>query len=240
MLRTYKARRGRLTTRQQRELEIDDGIRLPHDEARQSVELSQLERTFAGRPVIVDIGFGSGTPTAQRAMQEPDIGILAIDVHTPGVADLLGEVRSRGLTNVRIIEGDAVRVLAHAIRPAALAGARTYFPDPWPKVRHRKRRLIQAPFVALLASRIHEHGTWELATDWADYADQISRTIPDSLLWHGGEIARPMRPQTHFERRALHDGRAVIDFLFERTNAPAAEPVIGEPGKSSSPERHTD
>mgnify|MGYP006280249535 CR=1 FL=1 len=229
MLRSYKTRRGRLTARQQRELAIDDGLLLRPDPDRcyrTLGEIGALAVLFAGRPVIVEIGFGAGPATAERASREPDVGVLAVDVHTPGVADLLGEIRSRALTNVRIVEDDAVRVLA-ALPANALVGARTFFPDPWPKARHHKRRLVQPPFISLLASRVCSGGIWELATDWPDYADQMGTVIPAAGLWTGGSVPRPDRPVTHFERRAVRAGREVVDLVFERSSRPAVwtEPV---------------
>jgi len=215
MLRTYKTRRGRLIARHLRELDVRDDLLVD------IADLAELPRLFDGRPVTLDLGFGSAAATAQRAVEEPGRGILAIDVHTPGVADLLGEVRSRGLANVRIFHGDAIEALRQGIAPGALAAAWSYFPDPWPKARHHKRRLVQRPFVALLASRVQIDGTWDLATDWPDYAEQMGEVIPADGLWRGGVVARPGRPVTHFEQRAIRDGRIVTDFSFARTDARA-------------------
>ena len=223
MLRSYKTRRGRLTARQHRELATEDGLLLHSREDGSFARLGSttlLDTEFLGRPIVMEIGFGSGGATAERAAHEPAIGLLAIDVHTPGVADLLGEVRSRSLGNVRIVEGDAIRVLA-ALPPDSLAGARTYFPDPWPKARHHKRRLVQSPFITLLASRVRPGGTWELATDWPHYAEQMTSLIPQDQLWIGGIVMRPDRPVTHFEQRALRDGRLVTDLHFTRSMTPA-------------------
>lgn len=166
-------------------------------------------------PVVVDLGFGNGAATAAMAAADPGTGILAIDVHTPGVARLLRAVDENRLTNVRVIEGDALTVLERVIVPGSLAGVRSYFPDPWPKARHHKRRLVQAEVLALVGSRLVEGGRWELATDWAEYAERMQEQFATDPRWRGGVIDRPnRRPVTHFERRAIREGRPIIDLNY--------------------------
>lgn len=178
-----------------------------------------LESLFAGRPVMLEIGFGTGITTAQMAEQEPELGFLAVDVHTPGVGDLIGRIHEAGLTNLRVIAGDAMHVLEHHLGSRCLAGVRTFFPDPWPKVRHQKRRLVQPDRARLIADRVHPHGTWDLATDWAPYAEHIDITLGNSEYWLGGRVPRPSwRPVTKYESLGLEQGRAIADFRYIRSD----------------------
>lgn len=137
-------------------------------------------------------------------------------MHTPGIGDLLASIAERGLGNIRVVDAD-VRLALEAIPEARLSGARTFFPDPWPKKRHHRRRLITAPFAEVLATRVALGGFWHIATDWPDYALAIEDAIASTSLWQGGVIARPeSRPLTRYERRGLAAGRAPIDLWFER------------------------
>lgn len=222
-IRTYKPRRGRVTGRQAAALAVADGILLPTPT--KPLDLSEL---FDGRPVICEIGFGTGAATVQAATSEPGTAILAVDVHTPGIGDLLWRVREAGLSNVRVIEGDALAVLRAWILPGALAGVRTYFPDPWPKARHHKRRLVNAANCALIAGRTRVGGRWHLATDWPDYAEQALAVLGADPAWSGGPIDRPSwRPVTRYEQLALDQGRTVIDLCFTRTAWQPDDPRIG-------------
>jgi tRNA (guanine-N7-)-methyltransferase len=169
----------------------------------------------AGTPVVVEIGFGTGLVTSQMAIEDPGTGILAIDIHTPGVGDLLYRVGDLGLTNVRVMEADALTVLERMIPQSSLAGVRTYFPDPWPKPRHHKRRLIQPEVLGLVADRLMSSGFWHVATDWDQYATAIESCFAADDRWTGGVIDRPAwRPQTGYEGRALRDGRGVTDLVY--------------------------
>jgi tRNA (guanine-N7-)-methyltransferase len=144
-----------------------------------------------------------------------DSGILAIDIHTPGVGNLLDLLGRAGVGNVRVMEADALVVLKRAISTASLAGVRTYFPDPWPKARHHKRRIIQAPVLDLVATRLQPGGYWHVATDWHEYVVSIEETFASAGGWTGGRIERPAwRPETHYERRAVREGREITDLLF--------------------------
>lgn len=183
-----------------------------------------LNRTF-GRtaPKIVEIGFGMGQATAQIAAAQPEHDFLGIEVHTPGVGSLLKELDARGLSNVRIVQHDAVEVLRDMIGAGSLAGIHIYFPDPWPKKRHHKRRLIQPALVRLLAERLAPHGYLHLATDWEDYAQQMLEVLQsESALQnrHADFALRPAwRPITKFEARGSKLGHGVWDLVFERRAA---------------------
>lgn len=211
-IRTYKPRRGRLTTRQARELTTESQYLLPADED------LDLESLFDGRPVFLEIGFGTGITTAQMAAQEPEFGFLAVDVHTPGVGDLIGRIHDEGLSNIRVIAGDAMQVLEHHLKGSSLAGVRSFFPDPWPKIRHQKRRLVQPDRALLIADRVQTGGTWDLATDWSPYADHIELTLGACPHWRGGRVPRPhWRPVTKYEALGLEQGRQIADFRYVRT-----------------------
>lgn len=213
-IRTYKPRRGRVTPRQARGL-----VTMSHwyGEPAQAADLCDE----LGSDVVCEIGFGTGEATAAMAAADPTMGVLAIDVHTPGVGDLLMCAEERGLTNVRVVHGDAVEALANL--PAhRLIGVRSFFPDPWPKARHHKRRLVRPDIVDLVAGRVRTGGFWHLATDWADYAASMQFVFAASTAyWTGGVIERPAwRPVTRFEDRARRDGREVVDLFYVRTAAP--------------------
>lgn len=179
-------------------------------------------------PLVLEIGPGDGTATAEMAAAAPEVDHLAVDVFEPGLARLILLIRERGLTNLRLVRGDAVDLLREVVPEESLAGIRIYFPDPWPKRRHHKRRLIQPPFVALAASRLQPGGVLHLATDWADYAQQMRavcdaepRLEPTGDRTADGWWVRPSwRPVTKFERRAHQEGRDVHDLLYRRVRTP--------------------
>ena len=172
--------------------------------------------------VIVEIGFGNGTSTWQMAQLEADRNFIGIEVHEPGVGQLLLALQRHGLTNVRLVRGDAVPFLQQRIAPGSLAGVRVYFPDPWPKRRHHKRRIIQPEFISQLARCITNHGILHLATDWQAYADhmlEVMQASPDfaNLSATGDYCDRPgWRPHTKYELRGENLGHAVRDLLFEK------------------------
>ena len=210
--RTYKPRRGRVTPRQAAALDIRDGL---------LIELGRttfsLTDEWPGLPVILEIGFGTGAATAVMAGDQAQFGLLAVDVHTPGIGDLLHRIRTIGLTNVRVMEADALEVLRTMIPERSLAGIRTYFPDPWPKARHHKRRLVTAEHSSLIGSRAAPSATWDLATDWAPYADQMVDVLDKHPMWTGGTVERPSdRPVTRFEQTALDQGRQITDLRYVR------------------------
>jgi len=186
------------------------------------------------RPVIVDIGFGSGESTVHLAERFPDHAIVAIDVHPPGIAKLLGSIRERDLGHVRIIMGNALDVFECALQHVVVDHIVTLFPDPWPKARHHKRRLLQASAVDLITTRTSSNATWHIATDWQPYAEHISDVFADHPLWTGGPVDRPTRVTTKYEQRGLAAGRAVTDFVFSRLPAPNTERP--RPGFPQSPD----
>lgn len=178
-------------------------------------------------PLILEIGPGTGAATIEMAAAAPDVDHLAVDVFEAGLARMLLSIRELSLSNLRLLRGDAVDLLREVVPTDSFDGIRIYFPDPWPKRRHHKRRLIQPDFVALAASRLRPGGILHLATDWADYARQM-RTVCDAepqleptgdRTEDGWWFRPPWRPVTKFERRAHEDGREVHDLLYRRVVA---------------------
>jgi tRNA (guanine-N7-)-methyltransferase len=173
-------------------------------------------------PVLLEIGSGMGETTALLAAAAPEVNYLAVEVYRPGLAQLMMRADELGLTNLRLVRGDAVRLLRSYLPPDSLAGIRVFFPDPWPKARHHKRRLVEPGFVALAASRLAPGATLHLATDWEHYAEQMlaACTAEPSLRNEHpstGWAPRPdWRPVTKFERRAVAEGRPIRDLLFRR------------------------
>ncbi|MFB9377279.1 tRNA (guanosine(46)-N7)-methyltransferase TrmB [Kineococcus gynurae] len=184
-------------------------------------------RTLFGRtiPVVLEIGFGMGTSTLEMAEADPATGVLAADVHTPGVAALLLGVDRAGIDSVRVLHGDGRELLQHRIAPGSLAGVRVFFPDPWPKPRHHKRRLVDAAFVGLVADRLAPGGTLHCATDWEPYARQMAEVMaaePRLALEGDGPHPRPdWRPLTPYENRGLARGHVVTDLLARRVDPSA-------------------
>ncbi|WP_328561322.1 tRNA (guanosine(46)-N7)-methyltransferase TrmB [Streptomyces coelicoflavus] len=174
------------------------------------------------RPVVVEIGFGMGEATARMAAAAPHTNILAVDVHTPGQGNLLALAERDQLPNIRVANGDAIILLREMLAPDSLAGLRVYFPDPWPKKRHHKRRLIQPEFLTLAATRLAPGAVLHCATDWEPYAEQMLDVLtahPDfeNTVPGGGFAPRPEhRPLTRFEGQGLDKGHVVNDLLFRR------------------------
>jgi tRNA (guanine-N7-)-methyltransferase len=171
-------------------------------------------------PKILEVGSGMGETTAAIAQAMPECDFLAIEVHAPGVGSLLKHIDSLGLTNVRVVQRDAVEVVEHMIAPGALAGVHVFFPDPWPKKRHHKRRLLQPAFAHELARRLTPDGYLHVATDWQDYARTILATLDaEPLLENTARDYAPRpayRPPTKFERRGIRLGHDVWDIVFRR------------------------
>ncbi|MFN6961802.1 MAG: tRNA (guanosine(46)-N7)-methyltransferase TrmB [Rhodocyclaceae bacterium] len=216
-IRSYVLRQGRVSKAQQRY--YDEGM------PRWGIPYAATPLDFAavfGRraPVFLEIGCGMGETTALIASAHPENDYLGIEVHTPGVGSLLKEIATRGLCNLRVIQHDAVEVVRDMIPHGTLAGIHIYFPDPWPKKRHHKRRLIQPPFVRQLALRIAPGGYLHCATDWEEYAQQMLAVLSAEALLENtvsGFAPRPdWRPQTKFEQRGLRLGHGVWDLLFRR------------------------
>ena len=184
----------------------------------QPLDFAQL---FGRRaPVVVEIGSGMGETTAHIAAEHPETDYLAIEVHAPGVGSLLKRVEEEGLANVRVVQHDAVEVMRDMVPPDSLAAIHVFFPDPWPKKRHHKRRLLQPAFAALAASRLARGGQLHVATDWQEYAEHVLAVlsgVPGLRNSAAGFAPRPpWRPETKFERRGLRLGHGVWDLLFTR------------------------
>lgn len=171
-------------------------------------------------PLVLEIGFGMGETTAAIADARRDVDFVGVEVHGPGVGALLARVDAMGLANVRVVRHDAVDVVADMIAPGSLAGVHVFFPDPWPKKRHHKRRLLQPAFVHALAQRLAPGGYFHAATDWEDYAKEMLATLEAEPLLRNtaqGFAPRPAtRPLTKFEARGRKLGHAVFDLVFER------------------------
>ena len=225
-VRSFVRRPGRLTPGQQRALdELLPRYRVDPD-------CSDLRGAFdRAAPLVVEIGFGNGEALATMAAAEPERNFVGIEVHEPGVGRLLMRLAERELDNVRVSMRDAVDVLREQATPAGVDELRIYFPDPWPKKRHHKRRLIQPAFVELVADRLADDGLLHLATDWAPYAEWMRDVLAgcDALVDTGHDPSeRPSwRPRTHFENRGARKGHGIADFVYRRRPRPdlGADPV---------------
>lgn len=217
-IRSFVKREGRMTRAQRRALEElwpvygidDDG----------PIDFPRLFGTDC--PVVLEIGFGNGESLATMAADNPDRCYVGVEVHRPGVGNLLLNIERQGLDNIRISQADSVELLRDRIPDNSLNAVQIYFPDPWPKARHHKRRLVQPDFVELLHRKLKPAGTLHLATDWQDYAEQMLDVMEaaDGFVNTSGKgryLSRPAwRPETKFERRGLRLGHAVHDLLYKK------------------------
>jgi tRNA (guanine-N7-)-methyltransferase len=216
-IRSYVLRQGRTTPAQQRALdELFDRYGIAFRDA--PLDAAQVFGRIA--PLVLEIGSGMGETTAAIAQAEPDTDFIAVEVHAPGVGSLLRKIQALDLRNLRVVRHDAVEVLVRMISDGALAGIHLFFPDPWPKKRHHKRRLVQPAFAALAARKLAPGGTLHAATDWPEYAEQMLAVLGAEPLLENtaaGYAARPARrPLTKFEQRGLARGLAVRDLVFRR------------------------
>jgi tRNA (guanine-N7-)-methyltransferase len=216
-IRSFVLRAGRMGTGQQRALEtLGPRFVLPFSPS----PLDAAKEFGRAAPLVLEIGFGMGAATAEIAAARPDTDFLGVEVHTPGVGALLKRIGEMELTNLRILQHDAVQVVEQMITPASLAGVHVFFPDPWHKKKHHKRRLIQPAFVALLASRLARGGYLHCATDWQPYAEQMLEVLsaePTLENTAEGYAPRPdYRPLTKFEARGLKLGHGVWDLVFSK------------------------
>jgi tRNA (guanine-N7-)-methyltransferase len=217
---SYSRRGSRLNARQEAAWERWHGTRWIPDEAldRDDFDL----RAFFGRvaPLVVEIGSGVGEATVALAAARPSYDVLALEVWLPGVADTFHRMEQAGVTNVRLMSIDAVWSLRHLLGPDSLHELWTFFPDPWPKKRHQRRRMVDAEFTHLAATRLEPGGLWRLATDWSDYAAQMAEVLDAEPLLesaHAGVAPRwDDRPLTRFERRGLAAGRSITDLTYRR------------------------
>jgi tRNA (guanine-N7-)-methyltransferase len=216
-IRSFVLRQGRVSNAQARNYEtMMPKYGIPYRP--EALDLATVFGRDASR--VLEIGFGMGETTAAIAAAHPQIDYLGLEVHTPGVGSLLKQIAEGELANVRIIQHDAVEVVRDMIAPATLSGIHVFFPDPWPKKRQQKRRLIQPAFVAVLARRLAPGGYLHCATDWEEYAQQMLEVLSgESLLENtaAGFAPRPnYRPLTKFEQRGLRLGHGVWDVVFRR------------------------
>lgn len=219
-IRTFKPRRGRMTGAQSEALARlwpRWGFEIP-------AEGDPLDRTAlfgrAGAPLELEIGCGMGDAVAAMAAARPEHDFLAVDVHTPGLGNVLRLAERAGLTNLRAASGDALDLLRDQIPSDSLEAVHVYFPDPWPKARHHKRRIVRPDVVALIADRLRAGGSLYCATDWAEYAEEMLEVL-EAEPWLANRCAGfahrpPHRPVTKFEARAVRDGREVYDLCFGR------------------------
>ena len=218
-VRSFVRRSGRLTVSQEKALaELWPSFGIDYEET-----LLDLDRVFGrSAPRVLEIGFGNGDSLVQQASENPGMDFIGIEVHEPGVGHCLLKARDAGVGNLRLIMHDAIEVLAGQIPKQCLDRVNLYFPDPWPKKRHHKRRIINLAFLRLLAERLRPQGTLHIATDWANYAEHIDEVLGNSGLFacserrqHDGD--RPLdRPRTKFEQRGLKKGHRIVDWRFER------------------------
>ena len=211
-IKSYVLRQGRTTPSQQRALEE----LLPRHGIPFSNSFLNTRDLFSRTaPIVLEIGSGMGETTAQIAQQNPSIDFIAIEVHGPGIGSLLKQIDALELKNLRVVRHDAVDVLENMIADGSLAGLHLFFPDPWPKKRHHKRRLVQPTFAALAARKLAPGGHFHAATDWPEYAEQMEAVLSaEPLLEKAGQVKK--RPITKFERRGIGLGHPVRDLLFLR------------------------
>ena len=215
-IRTFHPRRGRMSGAQ-----VDAVSRLL---PRYGVPEGRIDTAalFGGRPVALEIGFGLGHATVEMALDDDTMGILAVDVHTPGVGRLLLAIEGHDLDNVRVVHDDAVELMRDRLVDDSLAAIRVFFPDPWPKARHHKRRIVRPDLVSLMAARLEPGGVLHCATDWAPYAEQmleVLRAEPSLANRYDDYAPRLERPMTKFERQGLDLGHEVADLVFVRRSA---------------------
>ena len=221
--KTYVIRAARMSPHQKRPLErYRDAWCIPVDELKpqrlEIVDVFGADRATC--PLVLEIGFGMGEELAEIAYKHPDWNFIGIEVHPPGVGKLLGQIAERGLTNVRIIQHDAVVVCRSVLPPGTIDALHLFFPDPWPKKRHHKRRMVQSGFVEMVAPLLRRGGYLYAVTDWEDYAHQMLQVLGASDLlrnrYEGFAPAQSWRPRTAFEGKGLRKGHAVYELVFER------------------------
>ena len=224
-IRSFVRREGRMTEGQQRafdELWGRFGIDPPDPDPPESGPLDLPSLFGRDAPLVLEIGFGNGDSLAEMAAAAPERNFLGIEVHRPGVGRLLRSIEERGLTNLRVMSEDAFAVLERYIADGALDTVQLFFPDPWHKKRHHKRRILQPPFVELIADRLRPGGLFHMATDWEHYAEQMMAVMSactrfENSAGPGNYAPRPdRRPLTKFEQRGRRLGHAVWDLIFRR------------------------
>jgi tRNA (guanine-N7-)-methyltransferase len=219
-IKSYCLRQGRMTAAQKRSYEAFFSLYCPEPREEGGTTID-FEKTFGNKnAVIIEIGFGMGTATALIAEKNPETNYLGIEVYRLGIGKLLWEIEKRKLANIRILEGDAAEILPERIGENSAAGFHIFFPDPWPKKRHHKRRLIKRPFTDLLVSRLVPGGYIYMVTDWEDYGDwalaELSATPGLRNKYSGFALPQAWRPETKFERKGIGQQHRVRELFFEK------------------------
>ena len=213
-IRSYRIRGTRITEGQRiskRALQEIYGIPVENEK----LELQKIFPT--AEEIIMEIGFGMGEATAIIAAQSPQNAYIAVDLHPPGIGKLLSRIHDQGLTNIKVIEDDVHVVLPYMFNDGCLDGVHLYFPDPWPKSKHHKRRIVTSPFLDLIAAKLKPGGYFHLATDWVPYAQSMMKVFSISNQFSGGEIIKPdWRPMTRFEGQGIDKDHRVTDLLYFR------------------------
>lgn len=211
-VRSYKLRGRRITEGQQEAWDrLWPVFGIEHSEKK--INLAELFPD--SKRIIMEIGFGMGEATAQIAAADPTTGYLAVEVHRPGIGKLLARIEEGALKNVRTIEGDAFEVFEQMIVDSSLDGVHLFFPDPWPKARHFKRRIVNQEFIAAVAAKLKPGAYFHIATDWQPYAEWITEEFTKQTFFTGGEVQRPdWRPLTRFEDQGINKEHPVADFRF--------------------------
>ena len=211
-IRTYRLRGSRITGPQQSALDkYWDAYGIEY-----STEFLNVTSLFpTAEQVVLEIGFGMGEATALIARDSPNTGYLAVEVHKPGIGKLMARIEELALSNIRIIEGDAHPIITTMIPDKSVDGVHLFFPDPWPKKRHHKRRIVNAEFLALIHPKIKDGGFFHIATDWVPYAEHIEEVFAASPLFSGGVVERPeWRPVTRFEGQGITKDHQVTDLRY--------------------------
>ena len=211
-VRSYKLRGRRITEGQQ---EAWDRLWPVFGIEYYAQKINLAELFPDSKRIIMEIGFGMGEATAQIAAADPTTGYLAVEVHRPGIGKLLSRIEELELKNVRTIEGDAFEVFEQMIADSSLDGVHLFFPDPWPKARHFKRRIVNQEFIAAVAAKLKPGAFFHIATDWHPYAEWIAEEFTKQSFFTGGEVERPdWRPLTRFEDQGINKEHPVADFRF--------------------------
>ncbi len=214
-IRSFVKREGRLTPGQERALKE----LLPKYQLPDSKNTLDLATVFGNdNPVIMEIGFGNGKLLAQQAQDHPDYNFIGLEVHRPGVGHLLQKLEQNNSENVRIANEDAIEVLTQLIPEHSLYALWLFFPDPWPKKKHHKRRIVNPRFLKLVHQRLIDTGMLHMATDWQDYAEHMQLEVDASNLYREADISSYpfQRPQTHFEQRGLRKGHKIKDLFYQK------------------------
>jgi len=213
-IKSFKLRGTRITAAQ---IEARDRLWSIFGVAYTSQVLDFSEVFTDRKKIIAEIGFGMGEATIDIARTMPEVGFLAIDVHQPGIGKLLSRIEETGVKNVRVMDEDAHLILGRMVKDQSLDGVHLFFPDPWPKTRHHKRRIVNADFIELLARKLKIGATVHIATDWVPYATWIEERFATSRVFKGGVVARPSwRPLTRFEGQGITKQHQVTDFSYEK------------------------